>query len=245
MPTNQFFNNYGASTEQEFLEDLIVEATKIYGMDMYYITRTLVNLDRTYLTDDQSLYENSYMVECYIENIMGFGGDRDLMTKFMGAEIRDQITVSIPRRSFESEVGFPAVIARPREGDIIYFPMNQKVFQIKFVDQYNMFYALGTLQSWKLTCELFEYSNEVFDTGIPEIDEIQLRSSINVQDYSLLDTDGSLLLTEDGDFIVIDAFDFEDVSPLSDNKDTRDKADEILNWSETDPFSQGDSGNVV
>lgn len=244
-PTSQFFNNYAASSEQELFEDLIVESVRIHGIDCQYVVRSLGNFDRMYLTDDQSVYQDAYLLECYLENVQGFGGDREFMSKFLGAEIRDQITMTIPRRTFANEVASQTELTRPREGDLIFFPFNSRVFQIKYVDQYNMMFAFGTFQSWKITCELFEYSNEVFDTGIPELDRIQKQSSINIIDYALLDVDGSPLMDTNGDYLVIDSFDFEDISPLSDNKATSDKSDPILDWSETDPFSEGNSGNIV
>ena len=155
MPTNFFFNNYQSSQEQSLLENLIIESIKIYGEDMYYIPRKLNNYDEIYGADDQSSYDNAYMIEMYIKSIDGFTGDGSFMSKF-GLEIRDRVVFSMAQRIFNEEVGTFTSQLRPNEGDLIYFPLNKKCFQIKFVQKYEMFYQLGALQTWEVTCELFE-----------------------------------------------------------------------------------------
>jgi hypothetical protein len=174
----------------------------------------------------------------YIKSIDGFNGDGNFMSKF-GLEIRDQVTFSIAQRVFYDEVGNQTNLQRPREGDIIYFPLNKKCFQIKFVNKFEMFYQLGALQTWELTCELFEYSDEIFSTGIPEVDILQKKFSTNVLDWALLAEDGSRLVTEDGDYIVLEGFNLKDVTPVADNEYIQDESDEFVDWSVRDPFSEG------
>jgi len=159
---------------------------------MYYVPRTLNNKNEVYGEDDISSYDSATLVEFYIKNVDGFGGDGNFMSKF-GLEIRDQVTFVIAKRVFDEEIGFAANYVRPREGDLIYFPLNHKLFQIKYVDNKPIYYPMGALQTFELTCELFEYSGESFNTGIGEIDDIQDKLSMNVLDYSVITQDGFAL----------------------------------------------------
>lgn len=237
MATSFYFNNYQNSQEQLLLENLIIESIKIYGEDMYYIPRTLNNKDELYGTDDISSYDEAILVELYIKNVDGFGGDGSFMSKF-GLEIRDQVTFTIAKRVFEDEIGIARDFIRPREGDCIYFPLNRKIFQIKYVDNKPIYYPLGALQMYDLTCELFEYSGEQFNTGIPEIDDIQDKLTLNIFDYGVLTQDNFMLATEDGDYIVTENFKIGTVDPFSDNENIETEALEFLDFSERDPFSE-------
>ena len=131
----------------------------MYGEDMYYCPRVLKNYDPLYTADDSSEYDSAYLVELYIKSVDGFSGDGNFLSKF-GVEIRDQVVFSIAQRVFNQEIGTQTKQIRPNEGDLIYFPLNNKCFQIKYVNKFEMFYQFGALQTWELTCELFEYSNE-------------------------------------------------------------------------------------
>lgn len=201
MPTNLYFNNFASSGEQNLYEDLIIESIKIYGEDVLYVPRVITNYDKLMGADDQSEYNNAYEIEMYIESIDGFTGDGNFMSKF-GLEIRDQITLSVARRSFFKEVASQTNQLRPNEGDIIYFPLNNKCFQIRYVDKLEMFYQFGALQTWKLTCELFEYSNEVFNTGIAAIDIIQISQSTNILTDSILEEHGNMITDENSNYLI-------------------------------------------
>ena len=205
---------------------------------MYYIPRKLNNYDAVYGADDQSSYENSYMVEMYIKSIDGFQGDGDFMSKF-GIEIRDQVVFSVAQRIFNEEIGTFTTQPRPNEGDLIYFPLNQKCFQIKYVNKFEMFYPLGKLYTWEMTCELFEYAGETMNTGIPEIDILQKKYDTNVYNWSLKDQDGNLLLTEDGDLIVLEGSGVDDLIPAAENDEIQRESDLFVDFSAVDPFSQG------
>ena len=238
MATNFYFNNFKSSGEQDLLEDLIVEAIKIYGEDMYYITRNINNLDKLYTADDQSSYTNAYLVEFYIKSVDGFSGDGNFMSKF-GLEIRDQVVFSIAQRTFSREIGAYTTLIRPLEGDLIYFPLNNKCFQIKFVNKFEMFYQLGALQTWEMTCELFEYSDEVFNTGIQEIDRIQLNFSTNILDYVIEDETGAPLLDEQGNYIEMEQYNLDAIEGTGTNQDMANESSEFVDWSVNDPFSEG------
>jgi hypothetical protein len=204
---------------------------------MFYLPRTLNNKDEVYGTDDNSSYDEAILVELYIKNVDGFGGDGSFMSKF-GLEIRDQVTLTIAKRVFEDEIGIARDFIRPREGDCIYFPLNRKIFQIKYVDNKPIYYPLGALQMFDLTCELFEYSGEQFNTGIPEIDDIQDKLSLNIYDYGVLTEDNFMLATEDGDYIVMETFNMNTIDPNADNDFIEDEASQFLDFSERDPFSE-------
>lgn len=228
--------------EQRLLEDLIVESIKIYGEDMYYVPRVLNNKDELYGADDQSSYDEAILVELYIKNVDGFGGDGNFMSKF-GLEIRDQVTFTIAKRVFDEEVGAQRDFLRPREGDCIYFPLNNKIFQIKYVDNKPIYYQLGALQVYDLTCELFEYAGESFNTGIPQIDSIQTNLSLDLFDYGIQTetyglTDGFMLATEDGDLIANESFNIETIDPTADNDNIELEALNFMDFTERDPFSE-------
>jgi hypothetical protein len=234
-----FFNNFSSSQEQLLLENLIIEAISIHGNDVYYIPRNINNLDKLYTEDDQSSYTNATLVAMYIETIDGFEGDGNFMSKF-GLEIRDQVTFSISQRMFASEIGAYSGQIRPNEGDLIYFPLNKKCFQIKFVDKFEMFFQLGSLYTWKMTTELFEYSNEVINTGIPDIDSLQKQLSTNVLDWVITTESGSPITTEAGDFLAQEGYVLEHVLPNTENEELKTESDGIIDFSEVDPFSEGD-----
>ena len=246
MVTSSFFNNFNNSMESELLDSLIVESIKIYGQDMYYIIRSDDTYDGLYGEDDTSVYSNALLVEMYIKSVEGFGGQGSFMTKF-GLEIRDQVTFSIAKRTFENEITNTfAHLVRPREGDLIYFPLNNKCFEIKYVDKFQMFYPLGSLHLYDIQCELFEYSNEVFNTGIDVIDKLQLNHSFNSFDFAIETEDGYPLKAENGVVITTNQYEdvFEQFDPLADNvrieqESGRETADSLLAWDESNPFAEG------
>lgn len=231
MATNVFFNNFKSSMEQKLLEDLVIESIRIYGEDVFYIPRNIGNFDQLYMADDVSYYTKPYLIEMYIKSVDGFSGDGNFMSKFgFGLEIRDQIIFSVARRVFMDEVGNICNIIRPREGDLIYFPLNDKCFQIKYVNKMEMFYQLGALQTWEMTCELFEYSDEMFSTGIPSIDALQTDYSTDMLDYIFTDEDGSSFTDEEGNVIVDDAYDLESITTIGINTTLWDESSPFVNW---------------
>jgi Virus neck protein len=238
MATSVFFNNVGASQEQELLNSLIMESIRIFGVDMWYIPRKLNNYDGVYGADDQSSYEQAILFEMYIESYDGFKGDGNFMSKF-GIEIRDQVTFAFAIRVFDDEVGTITTQPRPNEGDLIYYPLNKKCFQIKFVDKFEMHYPLGALYLWKVQCELFEYSNERISTGIPEIDALQKKLDINSIDWTVRDELGYPILTEDSDYIVLENSATEDLIPGDDAEEIQKESDIFVDFSIKDPFSIG------
>ena len=174
MPTNSYFT-HGTSGEQNLVEELVIEQIKMFGQDVYYIPRVIVDEDPAFGEDSLSKFDDAYLIEAYLENVEGFGGDGDLFSKF-GVRISDKVTFIISRTRFTSLVDDNATLiqeGRPNEGDLIYFPLAQKLFQIQFVQYEQPFFQLGKIHTWGLECELYEYSDEDFDTGVDAIDQVE------------------------------------------------------------------------
>jgi hypothetical protein len=189
MATNLYFSQK-VHSEQGLYEDIVIESLKMYGQDVYYLPRDIVNEDKVFGDDVPSRFNSSYKIEMYIENTEGFDGEGDLFTKF-GVEIRDQATFVVARRRWTQTVNrFDNDISgdRPREGDLVYLPLSNSMFQIMAVEHEQPFYQISNLATYKLRCELFEYNDENFDTDIDAIDNIE-------RDYAYeyvltLDSDG-------------------------------------------------------
>jgi len=185
--TNFYFNTLGHYGEQNLIEDLIVESIKIYGIDCYYMPRTIVNEDNLFGEDTLSKFEDAYPLEMYIKSVNGFEGDGTFLSKF-GLEIRDEMVLSVAQRRFGEEISYDNTTkeaGRPVEGDLIFFPLNNKIYEVKFVEHEVVFYQMGKLQTYDLTCELFEYSSERIDTGIQAIDAIEDKYSIADQNVRI------------------------------------------------------------
>ena len=174
MPTNVYFN-HAVKNEQSLYEDLVIESVKRYGIDVYYIPRTITNLDNILNEDIASEFGDAYLLEMYLEDTTGYGGEQTIMSKF-GLEIRDQSNWIVSKRRWEEFVGIQnntIIAGRPNEGDLLYIPMTGSFHEIKFVEHEQPFYQLGNIFVYKLSCETFEYGNEKFDTGVEEIDSIE------------------------------------------------------------------------
>ena len=181
MATNPYFNHHGKNTaDQRLTENLLIESIKTYGVDVYYCPRTLVNEDKLLGEDAISEYRSAHTIEMYIKTIDGFEGEGEFVAKF-GLQIKDQITFTVARRRWsELELVGENRDTSPREGDLIYFPVTNALFQVLFVEDESIFYQTGGLQVFDLLCEMFTYSNQRLDTGVDEIDKIE-----RLQAYSL------------------------------------------------------------
>ncbi len=173
MATNPYISQKVRS-EQHLYEDIVIESLKFYGQDVYYIPREIVNQDKIFGDDIPSRFSDSYKIEMYIENQEGFDGEGDLFTKF-GIELRDQATFVVARRRWKKLVGDNLAEHgfRPREGDVIYLPMSESMFEVLKVETETPFYQLSNLPTFRMQCELFEYSDEDFDTDIPSVDAVE------------------------------------------------------------------------
>lgn len=182
MPRNVYFSQ-AVKSEQNLYEDLIIESLKIFGQDVYYIPRTLVNRDNIMGEDIGSKFDDAYLIEAYIENVDGFEGAGDLYNKF-GLEIRDEATFIVSRRQWNSLVGFwnnELEDPKPQEGDLLFMPMSNTFFEIMFVEDEQPFYQLSNLPVYKMQCSLFEYNDEQFETGVSEIDAKEITNAQQTQ----------------------------------------------------------------
>jgi hypothetical protein len=178
MATNFYFNPFPTSqitSEQLLVEDLVIEAMQMYGMDIFYLPRgSRDSVDYLYGEDTLKQYVTAFPIEMYMENVTGMDGEQDFISKF-GLEIRDEITLLVSRRRFVATV--PQI--RPNEGDLIYVPLLKNLFEITFVeheDQQTMFYTLGrgrggNVYVYALKLKQYVFSNEIISTGVNEIDD--------------------------------------------------------------------------
>jgi hypothetical protein len=217
MATNPFFQNYDYKNTQELIDDLVIESIQIFGVDTFYLTRSLESVDQILNEDDLSIFNRAYQFEVYVKSVDGFQGEGDFLSRF-GLQIRDQAVFTVARRTFERYVTRLDVDKiRPNEGDLIYLPMNKKFFKIMHVEHESVFYQSGSLQVFDLKCELFEYSNERIETGNDEIDSHY--AHINTDQVSTLDT-------------------LYQIDPIAKNIFFEEEGDDIIDFSEIDPFSE-------
>jgi hypothetical protein len=171
MPRNVYFSQ-AVKSEQNLYEDLIIESLGIYGQDVYYIPRTIVNRDSILNEDPASTFDDAFLMEMYIENTEGFEGEGDLYSKF-GLQIKDTATFIVSRRRWDDRVGpFSSQVENPKpaEGDLVFLPMTNSFFEINFVEDEQPFYQLSNIPVYKMECSLFEYNDEDFETGVESID---------------------------------------------------------------------------
>lgn len=219
MASNVYFSNYDNFNEQNLIDDLVIESIQIYGLDITYISGLFNNVDSIFNEDDTPLYDEMYSFEVYVKNVDGFEGEGDFLSKF-GLQIRDQVTFTVAVRTFEQYVTRKTQTkVRPRENDIIWLPLNQKMYKITYVEHESVFYQAGSLQVYDIKCELMEYSNERFDTGRDDIDHY----------FDDINSTSEFVTT------------LEDVANndvMAQNLEFEQLSDDILDFSEMDPFSE-------
>ena len=228
MATNPYFNNNKYAPTQDLMEDLMIESIKSKGLDVYYIPRRFRKLDQVFGEDVLSHFDVSFPIEMYLETFNNFEGEREIVSKF-GIEVRDNMSLVVAKKRFQQEAAkVPSMADRPIEleapmmGDLIYFPLSKGLFEIKYVDNKQVFFQGGKLYTYRLDCELFKYSMEEIDTGVSDIDVIE----DNI--VSLIDEDG------DG---TPDAI--QDGKTINDNNIIQQNASSLLDFTEVDPFSEG------
>ena len=247
MATNFYFqagDTSGTTNEQRLVEDLIIESLKIYGHDIYYMPRSLINRDTIFDEDELSEFTQAYPVEMYLENVDGFGGDGELFQRF-GLEVRDQATFVLSRRRWqqlvESSEGTYITEDRPAEGDLLYFPKTRSLFEIKFVEFQDPFYQLGKVFVFRLQCELFEYSSEYIDTGLAGIDQLEDDNTVDqlLFELNLEGSSTDVLKLESGGSLIKEDYSIKP-AVQGDNADfnTEQIASNILDFTESNPFGE-------
>ena len=173
---NPFFQN-GTSGEQGLIQSLVNEQIKMYGIEVYYMPRKYISKFTVIKEVIQSEFDNAYPIEAYVDNYEGYGGQGTILSKF-GIQEQDDLTLIISRERFENYVtplikNLPNIelATRPKEGDLIYFPLGDRLFEIKYVEHEQPFYQLQKNYVYQIRCELFRYEDEVLDTGVETIDD--------------------------------------------------------------------------
>ena len=272
MPVNHYFqdgNGIGNKAEKRLYEDLIIEGLKIYGQDVYYLPRTLVNRDLILGEDMLSKFSSALLLEAYMETTEGFAGEQEIINKF-GLEIRDDTTLIVSKRRFEEHVANTANLiasGRPNEGDVLFVPLMNSFFEIQFVEDQEPFYQLGNLPVYKLRVTKFEYSNEQINTGQELLDQAEDKFTLDTLQHKFSLESGQVALTGEGSIMLEDYHDYstgqpallmmetftgtdniQTQSPYADNLDLNKEAgfntasleDDILDFTERNPFGEVD-----
>lgn len=177
MGTNKYFNLFQQRSEQNLIEDLNRESIQIHGIDCIYIPRNHQKIDLVFGEDVISKFDDYYDIEMYLKNIDSFEGQGDIFSKF-GLEIRDQATFTVSRQRFDEVVGIE--LPRPREGDLIFLPITNALYEIRFVEHKSVFYQLGDYYVYDLQCEQYNYSHQDISTGIEVIDDLETSSAYKI-----------------------------------------------------------------
>jgi len=257
MPTNVYFST-GTTSEQKLYEDLIIEQLKIYGQDVYYLPRKIANKDTIFGEDPASSFDDSYIIEMYVDNTDGYMGEQEIIKKF-GLELRDDIKFTVSKLRWETLVSNNSDLqntTRPNEGDLVYFPTTKAFFEIQFVEHEQPFYQQSALPVYKLSCTKWEYSSERVDTGIAEIDATEDALSTDTMAFQFsLETGtsatGAITLESDiGDinYLINESFTMATQQPVDQGKafetaagtNTSSTEDDILDFSERNPFGEVD-----
>ena len=184
------YSQQGSKSEQSLVQSLINEQLKIYGVDVHFMPRTYVSSDSVLREVSASSFKDAYPIEAYIDNFDGYGDNPTLLSKF-GIEQTNEVTLIISKERFENYIS-PLMknesniklSTRPKEGDLIYFPFGDRLFEIKYVEHEKPFYMLKNTYVYELRCELFRYEDEVIDTGVDEIDDtLEATEGVDGADY--------------------------------------------------------------
>lgn len=217
MAAHPGFNFYTRSREQNLHENLVTEAIRAYGHNIYYLPRTIDKMDEIRNEAELISFNTALPIEIYIKNTDAFEGDGQLLSKFAGLEVRDQMTLNMSKRSFTEFVKPTTNKPRPLEGDLLFIPMLNVCYQIDYIKTDSIFYFLGALNMYEIVAKIFENNGERFDTGIDAIDDLYpARGDISDPGYDLEAEDRGAA-----------------------NKLIEDEADSFLDFSESDPFTPG------
>ncbi len=254
MPTNVYFDT-GTTSEQRLYEDLIIEQLKIYGQDVYYLPRKIANKDSIFGEDPASSFDDSYIIEMYVDNTDGYMGEQEIIKKF-GLELRDDIVFTVSKLRWETLISNNSDLQttlRPNEGDLVYFPTTKAFFEIQFVEHEAPFYQQSALPVYKLSCTKWEYSSERIDTGITAIDSTEDSLSTDTMNFqfSLENETGSFVMESSVgaiDYLINEDFTMATQQPVDQGQafetaagtNTSSTADDILEFSERNPFWEVD-----
>jgi hypothetical protein len=264
---NRYFNQYGTATEQNVLEDLIIESLKMYGINAFYLPRTHVNLDLLFKEDASMKFDDALEIEMYLKTYDGYMGQNDFISKF-GLQVDESLTFTVSQKRF-SQILQPKLMTeysynikledgdlmrqeidydqdytgyvRPKEGDLIWFPFTKDLFEVKFVEVIETLFQLGKLYTYELRCDKYEYSSEVLDTEITAVDQLETDYSLSTSNVPrTLTEDGDALLAEEGGYLMEESNMVEEKDDTAQNDyiTGRINDDDILDFSEKNPFAE-------
>ena len=177
MPTSPYFPTYyaGHSGEQGLVQDLVDEQIKLFGTDIYYIPKIVLQ-DSTLDEVRYTKYQEQFQIEMLLQNVTGFGDNAEFISKF-GLRITDEVVFRVSTRRWDQEVAEHSpnltIESRPNEGDLLYFPLTKDIYEIKFVGKEEPFFQFGKIQFYAITAEIYEVGSDDFDTGVAEIDAVE------------------------------------------------------------------------
>lgn len=213
MANNPYFNFYNQKSEQSLANDLVAESIRQFGHNVYYLPRNIDLQDKILNEPEIVTFSKAIKIEVFIKSWDAFQGEGQFLQKF-GLEVRDKATLVMSEKSFAEFIRPITNKSRPEEGDCLYIPLFKVIYQILYVDNAVNFYFLGDNYSWDLDCQIMEFSNEQFKTGIPEIDNINK----------------PFQHTDDPNY------DLKSYDKTSQNKEIQEQSDIILDWTEKNPF---------
>lgn len=191
---NPFFLQ-GSRSEQGLIQDLINEQLRMYGVEVHYLPRKYITEKTVIREVIESEFNGAYPIEAYVESYDGYSDNPTILSKF-GIQALNEITLTISRERFSTYIS-PLIKSqpniklstRPKEGDLVYFPLGKRLFEIKYVEHEKPFYQLQGLYTYQLRCELFRYEDEIVDTSIEEIDELIVSESVgNIVNFTMVGT---------------------------------------------------------
>lgn len=238
MAVSTHFDNFSFFGEQQLLNDLGNDMIKRYGIDVYYMPRSHINIDKLWLEDTLSQFNQATQIEVYIKTFTGWQGEGDLMQKF-GISMADQITFSMMRSRWEEEFTlFQPTLIRPLEGDFIYLPLTHALFEVKFVEHESNFYQTGQLTYYDIRAERVNYSSEKIQTGVSEIDNIASKFSNAGDEFAMVDQNGDFIVTGDGSIIEEGQYSPDKIDGITQNDLFSSQGRQFIDFSKKNPFGE-------
>lgn len=240
MAVNKYFPK-GISSEQIVYQSLVTESIQVQGMDVYYLPRKTQKLDLVFGEDVLSKFDTAVKIEMYMQDNDAWQGQNDFISKF-GLQVKEQMSFILSKPRWEEVIKpvssqFAYNKIRPQEGDLIYDPMTDNLFEITYVSLERPYYQLNKTYQWTLTCELFIYSNEKLDTGIAKIDKLEEEFGNDILNYQISLEDGYQLKQENGNFMIQNYTDERNEFQFDENSPIKEEAPEY-NFNVNDPFGE-------
>lgn len=254
MPVSPYYNFMTYAPTQNMYEDIVIESIKHRGVNVKYIPKKAIKFDKLFYEDTLKRFDDAFEIEMYIETYEKFEGDKEYINKF-GLEIRDQIRLTVSKKRFreslidgilsetnyrfytedgilltQETINYDIDRDRPQEGDLIYLPLTDAIFEIRFVEPEVAYYQFGKLYMYELKCELFEYSAERFATPDANVNTIETNFSLDSFGYGILNEDATTILLEDYPFgqMILENDNIENVDIHAQNEYIQDSVDDLL-----------------